>query len=258
MVRSELASWLSGILQRHANTISKQKDGIAAIKEVLSGFNITADQIKQAAEANYLPTGQISWNEEDFYKFSDTLMLISKPVIIAANKLDKSTPEQLAELSKKLKGYTVIGCSGAVELALRQAEKKGYITYIPGSSSFTRKGEVTQEQKQALDFMQSYLEKQGTTGVQELINKAVFDVLGNIVVYPVEDENKYTDHNGNVLPDAILVKKGATALDLAAKIHSDLAKGMLYAIDAKRKVRVGKDYVLKNNDVIKIVSTAKG
>ena len=37
-------------------------------------------------------------------------------------------------------------------------------------------------------------------------------------------------------------------------IHTELAKGMLYGIDAKRKMRIGKDYVLKNDDVIKIVS----
>ncbi len=257
MVREELASWLSGILKRHMNTVSKRQDGDVAIKEILSGFNISLSQIQKAAETNFLSTNEISWSEEDLFKFSDSLMRISKPVIIAANKLDKSDNDALERLKEKLKEYTVIGCSGAVELALRQAAKKGYIDYIPGSHFFEIKKEVNEEQKHALEFMKEYLEKHGTTGVQELINTTVFDVLNNIVVYPVEDENKYTDHEGNILPDAILMKKGSTAYDLALKIHTDLAKGMLYAIDAKRKIRVGKDYVLKNNDVIKIVSTAK-
>ena len=90
-----------------------------------------------------------------------------------------------------------------------------------------------------------------------MLNTIVFDLLNLIVVYPVEDENKYTDHNGNVLPDAILMENGSTALDLARAIHTDIAKNMLYAIDALKKVRVAKDYKLKNNDIIKIVSSAK-
>ena len=99
--------------------------------------------------------------------------------------------------------------------------------------------------------------KANGTGVQEVLNRVVFTLLGNIVVYPVEDESKYTDHFGNTLPDAILIRRGSKAVDLAAKIHTDLAKGMLYAIDARSKMRLGKDYVLKDNDVIKIVSAAK-
>ncbi|MBS7619970.1 DUF933 domain-containing protein, partial [Candidatus Bathyarchaeota archaeon] len=51
--------------------------------------------------------------------------------------------------------------------------------------------------------------------------------------------------------------KGTTAKQFAGLIHSDLAEGFIYAIDAKTKRKLGEDYVLKNNDVIQIVS-AKG
>jgi ribosome-binding ATPase YchF (GTP1/OBG family) len=104
--------------------------------------------------------------------------------------------------------------------------------------------------------MQSFIKTRGANA-QEVVNRAVFELLGNIVVYPVEDEKKYTDHFGNVLPDAILMKAGSTALDLAATIHTDIAKNMLYAVDARSKRRLAKDYVLKNNDVVRIVSAAK-
>ena len=75
-----------------------------------------------------------------------------------------------------------------------------------------------------------------------------------ITVYPVEDQNKFTDHHGNILPDVYLVKRGTTARELAYMIHTDLGKSFLYAINAKTKQRVGEDYVLKDNDVIKIVA----
>ena len=99
------------------------------------------------------------------------------------------------------------------------------------------------------------LEKWGTTGVQRVLNFAFFSLLDMITVYPVEDENKYTNKKGNVLPDAYLLKNGSTAKDLAFKIHSEIGDKFLYAIDAKTKKRVSNDYILKNNDIIKVVST---
>ena len=104
--------------------------------------------------------------------------------------------------------------------------------------------------------MSKYIEKEGTN-VQNVINYAVFNLLDNIVVYPVEDENKFSDSSGNVLPDAILLKRGSTAKDLAFKIHTDIGKNMLYAVDVKAKIRIGKDHVLKDNDIVRIVSAAK-
>ena len=58
--------------------------------------------------------------------------------------------------------------------------------------------------------MLAYIKKNRGTGVRELYNTAVFDLLENIVMYPGEDENRYTDHYGNILPDAILVRNRST------------------------------------------------
>jgi ribosome-binding ATPase YchF (GTP1/OBG family) len=237
--------------------VSKRSDGDKALRDVLSGFNVSIDQIKRAAEASYLSTSQISWNEEETYKFADSLIAISKPTVIAANKLDQSKDGALEALRSKLKGYTVFGCSGAIELALRKAANSGVISYVPGSSDFKVVKEVSVEQKRALDYMLAFIKKNNGAGVQQIINTIAFKVLDSIVVYPVEDENKYTDHFGNVLPDAILLHKGSNALQLAEAIHTDLAAKMLYAFDAKKKLKLAKDYVLKDNDVIRIVSAAK-
>jgi len=237
--------------------LSKKIDGEHALKELLSGFNVTDEQVRSAAEASYLSASQVAWNKEETYRFSDALLRIAKPTVIAANKLDMSREKALDDLKSKLKDYTVIGCSGAIELALRKAGRSGVINYTPGASDFSVVGQISDEQKHGLDYMADYIKKNSGTGVQEIINTIVFKVLGNIVAYPVEDENKFTDHLGNVLPDAVLLKRGSRALDLANKIHTDLAKGMLYAIDARSKMKLGKTYELKDNDVIKIVSAAK-
>lgn len=110
--------------------------------------------------------------------------------------------------------------------------------------------------KNALNYIKEYLKKNNGTGVRDLLNNAYFELLNMIVVYPVEDENKYCDKKGNVLPDAHLVKKGTTAKQLAYKIHTDIGDKFIYAVDAKKKIRIGADQELKEKDVIKIVSAA--
>ncbi len=256
-IRKEMAMWLAGIITKHGGQLSKRSDGDRALVELLSGFGLGEEQVRSAAGKSSLSTSQISWDAEEAYAFADNVLAASKPTIVAANKLDMADQGSLERLSKRLDGYTVLGCSAAIELALRKAAEGGVIGYTPGAASFTVIKEVSGEQRKALDYMADFIGRNKGTGVQQILNTAVFGVLDNIVVYPVEDENKYTDHFGNVLPDALLVRKGTTALQLAARIHTDLAQHMLYAIDAKKKLKVAKDYVLKDGDVIRIVSAAR-
>ena len=106
----------------------------------------------------------------------------------------------------------------------------------------------------ALEKIRDYLKIHGSTGVQACIEKAVYEILDPIVVYPVEGETHLTDHNGRVLPDAYLMPRGSTAKDLAYKVHTDLGDHFIRAVDIHTKRVVGADHELKNNDIIKIVS----
>ncbi|MEM4099501.1 MAG: redox-regulated ATPase YchF [Candidatus Micrarchaeaceae archaeon] len=256
MVQNELAFWLSDIIKRHASTLKKREDGAAALQEALTGLKINAEMIEGAANELGLPLSGISWSESDTAEFARALLRKSKPLIVAANKIDMLDDEAKAKLEGRLAGYNYVECSAEVELMLRRASESKLISYVPGSSGFDVLKSPNNEQKNALEYAKRFLAKH-TTGVQELLNKAVFEVLKMIVVYPVEDENKYTDHYGNVLPDALLMPSGSTAEDLARAIHTNLAKGMLYAVNARTKMRLKKDYALKDNDVIRIVSAAK-
>jgi hypothetical protein len=73
-------------------------------------------------------------------------------------------------------------------------------------------------------------------------------------VYPVEDEGHLTDHDGHVLPDAFLLRRGSTARDLAYKVHTDLGDNFIRAIDARTHRVVGHDHPLKDGDVMTIVA----
>jgi hypothetical protein len=158
-------------------------------------------------------------------------------------------------------GLAIVPCASEAEVLLRKACRKGVLHYLPGDGSFEiRAGiELNALQQKALDIVKSLMAKYGSTGVQEAINMACFKLLKMVAVYPVEDEFKLTDKKGNVLPDVRLLPDGSTTKDLAGTIHADLAKGFLYAVDARTKQRIGADHRLKNSDVIKIVSaTSRG
>ena len=258
MVKSELIDWLASIISKHMKQLSKREDGLNALAEILTGLKISKDEIKSGIYSTNLSESNISWSEKDTRRFSEEIMKKSKPILIIANKSDaKDSETRINGLKSVFGDANVIATSAAIELALRKADKQKIISYEPGSRQFEiLEKNISKDQENALRYMAEFIKKSGT-GVQSLTNHIIFDFMDNIVVYPVEDENKYTDHFGNVLPDAILLKKGSTALDLAATIHTEIAKNMLYAVDARTKRRLSKDYVLKDNDVIKIVSAAK-
>ncbi len=252
----EIDMWLYGILKRNWDKIirrmkAEKRDPVKFLTEQLAGLGFEEWMVREATR----DFGDISTlDDERLRDFAVELRKRRMKMVIAANKADKAPKELLNQLLNLPEN--VVPTSAAYELILRTAAKNGYIKYLPGDSDFEILKELNEKQMKALEKIREFLKEFGSTGVQDALNKIVFDVLGYIVVYPVEDENKFTDTKGNVLPDAMLVKRGTTARELAYKIHTDIGKHFIYALDAKTKMRVAEDYELKNNDVIKIVSSA--
>jgi ribosome-binding ATPase YchF (GTP1/OBG family) len=254
----ELDQWFFGIVKKNwshfVRRVSITRGNFAEeMVENLSGLGIRYDHIVRALLNLGLHQEELAEVEEEtLYKLSSELRKVSKPMLIVANKSD--LPGAMENL-KSLEDYGVVVCSAEVELALREADSKGMIDYIPGEDSFEVIGNVNETQKKALDFMLEFLKKNKGTGVQDAINKAVFGLLGSIVVFPVEDENKLTNNKGHVLPDAFILRHDSTALDLAYAVHTDIGEHFVRAVDCRTKRSVGKDYKLKSGDVIKIHST---
>ena len=114
---------------------------------------------------------------------------------------------------------------------------------------------VNKNQKNALNYIkENILEKYGSTGIQAALNEAIFNLLNMIVVYPVEDEHKFCDQKGNVLPDAILIPNGSHPRDLAFLIHTDIGEKFMHAVNARTNMRVASDYELENGDIISIIT----
>jgi len=227
-----------------------------AIHEKVAGLGITKTQTIAALREANLPAKVSSWKEPDFIKLARTLQRSGKPIIVAANKADLTTKEAVDRI-REFYGPEVFPTSAEMELALRRADKAGIVKYPLGGSTFEllHPEKLSPAQGKALEKIREFLSKWSTTGVQRIIEHAVFERLKLIPVYPVEDEGKWTDKDGNVLPHAHLVPEGATARDLAYKVHTDLGTNFVRAIDAKHRRVVGSDHKLVAGDVIKIIAS---
>ena len=264
-LEQEINLWFKKILEREdwnkfTRSFSRvQRDFINALTERISGLKITRYQVKLALRESKLDNKNPSeWSDEDIYLYSKTLRELAKPIIIVANKIDKEVSvENLEELKKKY-NKIIIPCSALAEYLLRKYEKEKIINYIPGSKDFKilQPDKLNQKELETLNKIKNKILNQFEgTGVQKVFKYAIFDVLNQICVYPVSDINKFTDNNENVLPDVFLVKKGTKLIDFVReKIHSELADHFIHGIDAKTKKRLGENYELAHNDIIKIVS----
>jgi ribosome-binding ATPase YchF (GTP1/OBG family) len=254
-LEEEIDLWFAGILKKNWDKVSSKVryEGKSLVKElspVLAGLSISEEHVMNALRSlGFLEKKE--WSHEDLKELAVSLRKASKPIVVVANKIDLN-----ASYYEKLKGkYEMIPVCAEAELALRQADKASLIEYTPGEEDFKVKGSLDDKRKKALDFIKTrIIGVYGGTGVQNTLDKVVFQVLKQIVVYPVENENKVSDSKGNILPDSFLLTEGSTVLKLAYKVHTDLGDKFISAVDCKTKMRVGRDHILKDGDVIKIVA----
>ncbi len=265
MVEHEFDLWMFGILKKdwEKATRSLEQTGgkvVEHLAERLSGLSVTFADVEQVVLHLHLRTEKPSaWTDEQLMQFVVETRKLTKPSLVAANKADlPSSPPNIAKLKET--GRKVVPCASEAELLLRRAAEHGLIKYSPGDKEFLVMDpqKLTPAQANALKMVEEKVMKPyAGTGVQEAINRAFFDLLKAIVVFPVEDETKLTDKDGRVLPDAYVMRGGSTALDLARTVHSELAETFLYAVDARTGKRLAGDHVLSNRDVVKIVSSGK-
>jgi len=254
----ELDMWILGLVKKGWDKFVRQQsieklELHKAIAKQLSGLGVTEDIAKGVL--NNFKSDVKNWSENELKLLSREIRIKTEPMILAANKIDVAGAEKnLVKIKKNFPNYLIIPCSADSELALREAAKNNLIKYIPGDGKFEITGKLSDKQKKALEFIQkNILDKFGSTGVQDVLNIAVFDLLKYIAIFP-GGLNNLVDSQGRILPDCFLLKDGSTALDFAFKLHTDFGKNFIRAIDVRKRVTVGKDYKLKNRDVIEIIS----
>ena len=259
-LEDELDKWFFNILMKVWKSFAKKADlednFSKAIVKQFSGLKVNEEHVKDILTKNTFPEKAGMWGSEQLVKFASALRKKSKPIIIAANKIDmKQSKENYEKLKEKFPDMVIIPCSADSELALREASKADLIEYIPGEKDFNITGKLNEKQKLALEkIKENVLNRFVGTGVQAVLNYSVFELLKYIAVFPVDSANKLTDSKGKFLPDCFLLPKESTALDFAYYLHTDFGKNFIKAIDARTKKVLGKDYELRHKDVLEIVT----
>lgn len=260
-LENELDHWFFNIIERNWANIEKKirmqdmKPEIA-LQNVLSGLNISEDQILQSLKELNLNKTNIN---DNLFNLAKKLREISKPMIIAANKCDVLLEGNLWEtkinkLKEQFPNHKIIPVMAEYEFNLKKAAKSELLNYIPGENHFEvkDKSKLTEKQKAGLDLITKTLKELGTTGVQDALNSAVFDLLKMKPIFP--GGSKLEDKDGNVIPDCFLMPQSTTALDFAFRLHTDFGKNFIRAINVKKKMPIGKDQILEFGDIVEIIS----
>ncbi|GIU68716.1 MAG: translation-associated GTPase [Candidatus Pacearchaeota archaeon] len=259
-LEEELDKWYYGILIKAWKSFCKKIESNKDLKfseevsKQFSGLKVSEEDVKKTLFKLNLSDKPSNWSQEELFNFASSLRKESKKTIIAANKIDlEKSKENYERIKKRFPDMKIVPCSSEYELILREASKNGFIDYIPGEKEFVILKDLNDKQKEILNEIKNFLETYGSTGIQEILNIAVFDLLGYIAVFPA-GSTKLKDSEGRILPDCFLINKGSTALDFAFLIHTDLGKNFVKAIDVRTKKILGKDYELKNRDAIEIIT----
>lgn len=265
-IEHELVTWFGRIIENNREAILRGIQSGEKLDRVLNSF-LAGQKVRREHIVKALSLAELSekpfayWDEADLTRFAQQIRILAKPTIYVANKMDlPESAENFQHLVETFGASLVVPCSAEAELALRRAEKRKYIRYTPGGEIFRifDESRLSPEQLKALDYVdERVFTRWSGTGIQRALNIATFRLLRMNSVYPVDDEIKLSDRHGRVLPDVFLLPPGSTAEDLAHEIHSDLARTMIFAVDARTGLRLPKNYPLRDRDVIKIVAAAE-
>ena len=266
----ELAMWIHGILDtgwtRGVRRVQAEGERglVDFITSQLTGIGAKESMVNSAI-SSFKDENQdlgVPWVWEDAIRTSlaHHLRRAVFPLCVAANKADVAEPGAWDALAAKVEseGGILLPTSADSELALRRAAKAGFIDYPPGAQQFSLtdigESDLNEAQRKGLDALGERMERLGGTGLVELVSRIVRERLDRIVVYPVQDEGHWTDGDGRVLPDALLIQRGTSAKGLAYAVHSDLGDGFIRAVDGRTGRVIGAEHELNDNDVTKIVA----
>jgi ribosome-binding ATPase len=258
----ELVHWIAGILGRDFSRATKAVELEGAhleefLAQRLTGLSIPVPALSSALRSSGLDRAHPSkWTKDDLFRLGRALLEVAKPRLIAGNKADRVEASTLDDLRGRVAPLPVVGTSAESELTLRRAARAGLVSYAPGDREFSipDPGRLNAAQLHALEEIRRTVRRYGTTGVQASLESLVFDRLGLIAVFPVEDETRWTDSRGRVLPDAFLVPAATPVRDIAYRVHTALGEGFIRAIDGRSHRAMGADQPLEHRSVVRIVA----
>jgi len=259
-LENELDMWYLDILEKgieryHSGYHGEERDIEADLAEQMSAFGIIEEEIKRIVLRLDLELDPDSWDDEDREALAREIRMATKPMVIAANKMD--TPEAQDNWSEittdpDYDHLTFVPVSAHAEKALKQGDEQGALEYVPGEEDFEIVADLPAEKEQGLEEIRQFVQAYGGTGVQTALETALFDVLDAIAVFPGAEQPQ---DDGTFLQDCFVLPDGSTAEDFAYFLHSDIGDGFLHAHDVRSGRQVGADRELDHRDVIEITTT---
>ncbi|MFB6145640.1 MAG: redox-regulated ATPase YchF [Candidatus Nanohaloarchaea archaeon] len=261
-LEEELDHWYLGILEKGIERFrNKMRQPDVKLEEELaeqmSAFKTNKNEIKQIILSLDMELDPDAWDEDDRKGLAREIRKRTKPMIIAANKMDTDEARENYEDITNDPDYEhleIVPSSAHAEKALKKAAEQDAVKYHAGDEDFEITADLPEEKVKGLEKIREFMKEYGGTGVQEALETALFDELGVIPIFPGGADGLGDEH-GNILPDCFLVPEGSTAEDFAYIIHSDLGEGFLHAVDVRENRQIGADHELKSRDVIEIISS---
>ncbi|GAB3423593.1 redox-regulated ATPase YchF [Haloparvum alkalitolerans] len=260
-LEEELDQWYLDVLGKGIDKYETKYHGAEAaieadLAEQMSAFGIGEDEMKQVILAQGLELDPETWDDDDREELAREIRKRTKPMVVAANKMDTPEAQENWETITDDPEYdhlSFVPASAHAEKALKNAAEAGVVDYTAGDDAFDIVGDVSDEQEAGLRQIEEFVEGYGGTGVQQALEEAVFDVLDCIAVFP-GSANGSKDEKG-VFRDCFILPEGSTTEDFAFHIHSDIGEGLLHGTDCRSNRQVSKDHELSHRDVIELVST---
>jgi len=258
-LEAELDAWYLDILEkgidRYEGKHMADPDPEDVLAEQLSAFGIVAAEVKQVILALGLEVAPLSWEAEEKEELAREIRKRTKPMVVAANKMDTEAAQDNWEAITTDPDYDhleFVPVSAHAEKALKSAKEQGAVEYTPGEDRFEITADLPEEKEAGLEQIREFVEGFGGTGVQQALETAAFDVLDLKAVFPGTDSGNWTK---GPFRDCFLLPKDATAEEFAYHLHSDIGEGFLHAIDCRDSRQVSADTVLDHRDVVEVVST---
>ncbi|KTG08427.1 GTPase [Haloprofundus marisrubri] len=260
-LENELDMWYLEILEKGIERYQGGYDGDEKhieedLAEQMSAFKIDKDRMKQVILAEGLELDPETWDDAERESLAREIRKRTKPMVIAANKMDKPVAQENYEEITADPDYdhlTFVPASAHAEKALKNADEADVVDYDAGDSSFEIVDDVSEEQEAGLEQIRTFVEAYDGTGVQAALEAALFDELGCIAIFPGSANGK-KDEKG-VFRDCFILPEESTTEDFAYHLHSDIGDGLLHGIDCRSGRQIGSGHELGHRDVVEILTT---
>ncbi len=124
------------------------------------------------------------WDDADKESLAREIRKRTKPIIIAANKMDKPvSQENYEEITARYEHLTFVPVSAHAEKALKNGDERGSSITAPATTT-SHVTATCQNRRRGLEQIREFVTEFGGTGVQQSLETALFEELGAIAIFP--------------------------------------------------------------------------